>query len=475
MSAGAAGVPDHLAEGRRMSAIQPTVLVLDDEKNIRTAIQIALEQEGMHVVAAHDVAAAARILRERVVDMMVLDIRLGELDGLAFFRGLQADGLAVPTIFISGHATLTEAAQAVKIGGFDFLEKPFSAEKIAIAARRCLEHSALKERLRLIEAREGVREIVGDSPVMRRLLADALKIANTNVNVLIQGESGTGKELVANLIHAHSARKHGPFVKVNCSAIPEALVESELFGHERGAFTGASTAKRGLFEVAHRGVLFLDEVGDLPQSAQAKILRALQHGEIQKVGAEKTVIVDVRVIAATHKDLKRSIAEDHFREDLYYRLNVVPLRVPSLRERAEDIPLLVKFLVARLCTKHNLKMKEVEEEVLTELRQHSWPGNVRELENLLERIVIMSGDSITALDLPEELLAPAAGADGAPQGEAHATLKQFRDQAERDFILRVLKKHGGNISRAALELGVRRPYLHQRMATLAIVKKDYFG
>ena len=452
---------------------RPTVLVLDDERNIRCAIEIALEQNGMHVIAAHDVAAAARILRERVVDLMVLDIRLGDLDGIAFFRKLQTEGAAVPTIFISGHATLTEAAEAVKIGGFDFLEKPFSAEKIAVTARRCLEHSALKERLRLIEAREGVKEIVGDSPAIRRVIADALKVSGTHVNVLITGESGTGKELVANMIHAHSERRHAPFVKVNCSAIPETLVESELFGHERGAFTDAHSAKRGLFEMAHRGVLFLDEIGDLPLSAQAKILRALQHGEIQKVGAEKNVHVDVRVIAATHKDLKRCIAESRFREDLYYRLNVVPLRVPSLRERSEDIPVLATVIVGRLCAKHNLKPKAIDEDALFELARHSWPGNVRELENLLERVVIMSGDSITTLDLPEELLA----ADEAitPRDEVRSTLKEFRDQAERDYILAMLKKHGGNISRTAQELGVRRPYLHRRMAVLGILKKDYFG
>lgn len=452
---------------------RPTVLVLDDEKNIRCAIEIALEQNGMHVVAAHDMAAAARILRERVVDLMVLDIRLGELDGLSFFRKLQAEGAAVPTIFISGHATLTEAAQAVKIGGFDFLEKPFSAEKIAVAARRCLEHSALKERLRVLEARDGGREIVGASPIIQRLIADALKIASTHVNVLITGESGTGKELVADMIHAQSQRRHGPFVKVNCSAIPESLVESELFGHERGAFTGATGAKRGLFETAHRGVLFLDEVGDLSLSAQAKILRALQYGEVQKVGAEKTVKVDVRVIAATHKDLKRGVAENQFREDLYYRLNVVPLRVPSLRERSEDIALLTKSIITRLCAKHNLRQKAVDEEVLLELEHHPWPGNVRELENLLERVVIMSGESITLLDLPEELLAPVDGVALKP--ELRSTLKEFRDQTERDYILATLKKHGGNISRAAQELGVRRPYLHRRMAVLGILKKDYFS
>jgi DNA-binding NtrC family response regulator len=454
------------------TSARPTALVLDDERNIRNAIQIALEQEGMHVVTAHDVAAAVRILRERVIDLMILDIRLGEIDGLSFFRKLQAEGAAVPTIFISGHATLTEAAQAVKIGGFDFLEKPFSAEKIAVIARRCLEHSAMEQRLRAIEAREGRREIIGESPSVRRLVTDALKVARADVDVLVQGESGVGKELVANLIHEHSQRKDGPFIKVNCSAIPENLVESELFGYERGAFTGAISSKRGLFELAHRGTLFLDEVGDLPLAAQAKILRALQQREIQKVGAEKTIRVDVRVISATHKDLGRCVAENRFREDLFYRLNVVPLRVPSLRERSEDIPLLVNVIVARLCAKHNLKPKPVDEEVMHELQRHPWPGNVRELENLLERMVIMGGEVITTFDLPEDLLA--SDESSAPDDD-RPTLKDHRDRTERDFIIANLKKHGGNISRAAVELGVRRPYLHRRMATLGITKKDYFG
>jgi two-component system, NtrC family, nitrogen regulation response regulator NtrX len=453
-------------------AARPAVLVLDDEKNIRCAIEIALEQQGMRVLTAHDVAAAGRLLRERIIDLMVLDIRLGEVDGIAFFRKLQADGLSVPTIFISGHATLTQAAQAVQVGGFDFLEKPFSAEKIAVTARRCLEHSALQERVRLLEARAGSPQIVGDSLAIKRVIADALKVAPTNANVLITGESGTGKELVANTIHANSERRELPFVKVNCSAIPEPLVESELFGHVKGSFTGASASKRGLFEVAHRGVLFLDEIGDLPLPAQAKILRALQHGEIQKVGAEKSTQVDVRIISATHKDLRRCVAEGTFREDLYYRLSVVPIRLPSLRERLEDLPLLVEFIVERLCAKHNLKRKILDEEVALELRHHSWPGNVRELENVLERALIMSGERVTVMDLPEELLDGQQGAAPRPNTRA---LKEFRDQAERDFILATLKRHGGNISQSALELGVRRPYLHRRMASLGIAKRDYFA
>jgi DNA-binding NtrC family response regulator len=454
---------------------RPTVLVLDDEKNIRTAIEVALEQEGMQVLTAHDVASAGRTLRERIIDLLILDIRLGEIDGLTFFRKLRADGHEVPTIFISGHATLTEAAQAVKIGGFDFLEKPFTAEKIVITARRCLEHSMLRERLRLIAARDGTREIVGDSIAIRRVIADALRVAATSANVLITGESGTGKELVANTIHAQSDRREMPFVKVNCSAIPENLVESELFGHVRGAFTGAAAPKRGLFEVAHRGVLFLDEIGDLPLAAQAKILRALQHGEIQKVGAEKSTAVDVRVISATNKDLQRCVRDGTFREDLYYRLSVVPIRLPSLRERADDIPLLIEFTIDRLCAKHNLRKRVLDEELLAELKRYPWPGNVRELENVLERALIMSGETITVMDLPEELIA-GDGEDGSgPVQHAAGTLKQLRDHAEREVIVTTLRRHGGNISQAALELGVRRPYLHRRMAVLGISKRDYFS
>jgi len=449
---------------------KPVVLVLDDEKNIRNAIELALEQEGMHVVAAHDVAAALRTLHERIVDVMIVDIRLGEISGLEFFRSVQTEGLAPPTLFISGHATLTEAAQAVKLGGFDFLEKPFSAERIAVSVRRCLEMSTLRRRLGIADAQKGT-QIVGDSAVIRRLVADTLKVAATNANALITGESGSGKELIANCIHAHSDRAQQPFVKVNCSAIPESLIESELFGHERGAFTGAVAARKGMFELAHRGVLFLDEIADLSASAQAKILRALQSGEIQRVGAEKTTVVDVRVLSGTHKDLKLAVAEGRFREDLFYRLNVVPLRVPALRERIEDLPLLIGALMRRLSERNNVREKIIEEDAMEELKRYPWPGNVRELQNVLERLMIFSGERITSLDLPEDILA-AAARDLAP-GNVTAGLKEFRDRAEREHIIATLRRHNGNVSQAALELGVGRTYLHKRLAVLQIGKKDF--
>jgi two-component system nitrogen regulation response regulator NtrX len=450
---------------------RPVVLVLDDEKNIRHSIAIALEQEGLQVIGAQDASSALRALHERIVDLLIIDIQLEDVDGITFFKKVRAEGLDIPAVFISGHATLTEAAQAVKIGGFDFLEKPFSAEKIAITARRCLEMSAIKERLRLIETRNDPKDIVGESRAIKQLIGEILKVAGTHANVLITGESGTGKELVANSIHTQSSRCDGPVVKVNCSAIPDSLLESELFGHEKGAFTGASGGKRGLFEVAHRGTIFLDEVADLSLAAQAKILRVLQNGEIQKVGSEKILQVDVRVLSGTHKDLRQAVAEGRFREDLYYRLNVVPIRVPSLRERADDIPLLVSFFANRIYEKHNLKPKAIEDEVVWELQRYAWPGNVRELQNVLERILIMSGDRVSIRDLPEELLAQDDPADG----NRPSSLKAFRDNAEREFVIAALKRHNGNVSQSAIELGVGRTYLHRRLAVLKITKKDLFS
>lgn len=341
----------------------PTILVVDDEKNIRRAIEMALEPEGMSVLAAHDPASALRFLQERIIDLLVLDIKLDEIDGIKLYKIVQSAGFEVPTLFISGNATLTQAAEAVKIGAFDFLEKPFSAERLVVAVKRCLEFSALKERLRLSEARHGTETVIGDSPAIKKVTAAALKVARTGASVLITGESGTGKELVANAIHAHSDRREMPFVKVNCSAIPENLIESELFGHTKGAFTGAAANKRGLFEVAHRGTIFLDEVADLSLGAQAKILRVVQSGEMQKVGSEEPITVDVRVLSGTHKDLKNQVAAGLFREDLYYRLNVVPIRVPSLKERPDDIPLLAQFFVRQVCEKSNIKGKAVDDDV----------------------------------------------------------------------------------------------------------------
>jgi DNA-binding NtrC family response regulator len=332
---------------------------------------------------------------------------------------------------------------------------------------------SLQERLRRIESLSATtQQIIGESGAIRRVIAEVLRVAKTHATVLITGESGTGKELVASAIHVSSERAAAPFIKVNCSAIPDTLLESELFGHERGAFTGAAGAKRGLFEAAHRGTIFLDEIADLSTAAQAKILRVLQSGELQKLGSDSTLRVDVRVVSGTHKDLRQLVSDGRFREDLFYRLNVVPIRVPSLRERAEDIPLLARFFNAQLCAKNNIREKIIDDEVLAELQLYRWPGNVRELQNAIERMVIMSGERITLLDLPEEIAAadPPAGALSAP-----ASLKKFRDEVERNHILKVLQKNSGNVSQTALELGIRRTYLHRRMSQLGIDKKAIYG
>jgi two-component system nitrogen regulation response regulator NtrX len=307
---------------------------------------------------------------------------------------------------------------------------------------------------------------------MRKVVGDAVKVARTTSSVLITGESGTGKELVANMIHARSERSQQPFVKVNCSAIPDNLIESELFGFVAGAFTGAATHKRGLFEVAHRGSIFLDEIADLSAASQAKILRVLQSGEIQKIGSEKLVKVDVRVIAATHKDLKQMASQGVFREDLFYRVNVVPIHIPSLRERPEDIPLLARFFARRLCERNNFKEKPIDDAFLSVLIAYAWPGNVRELQNILERVIVMSGDTITSLDLPQEILADGEIPEGRKSG---STLRDFRDSAEREFILGMLKRNNGNISRSAIELGVGRTYLHKRLAVLGIARTEWFS
>jgi two-component system nitrogen regulation response regulator NtrX len=449
----------------------PTILVLDDEKNIRQSIELALAHEKVHIISCHEPAAALRALNEQFVDLILLDIQLGEIDGLSFFQKIKNDGFEIPTIFISGHATLTQATQAIKLGGHDFLEKPFSAEKLIMTVQHALQFTSLSQRLQAAEQNNKATEIQGNSKQIQDLIGKILQIAKTNANVHISGESGTGKELVANAIHGNSNRNKNSFVKVNCSAFSENIVESELFGHEKGAFTGALQSKRGYFELAHRGTIFLDEIADLSLAAQAKLLRVLQSGEIQKVGSERIVKVDVRILSGTHKDLKALVTEGLFREDLYYRLNVVPLNVPSLRDRKEDIPLLAQFLAHQLCIKNNIEQKKISSDVCEELQRYSWPGNVRELQNVIERMVIMGRAIITVGDIPEEIRDTSE--EPAIINSDH-NLKAFRDRAEREFIISKLKKNNGNISQTAIELDVGRTYLHKRLSTLKIEKKDYF-
>jgi len=460
------------------------ILIVDDEKNIRRTLRMVLEGEGFEVVEAGSAAEARGLLGGERIDLLVLDIKLGEENGLDLLTAVKAGDLGgdrdLPVIVISGHATVGDALRATREGAFDFLEKPLDRDVLLLRVRNALERRAIGREVATLRAAAGQRnEMIGAAPVMAELLRQIAKVAPTKGRVLVTGESGTGKELIARAIHEASAYAKGNFVKVNCAAIPPELIESELFGHERGAFTGASARRRGLFEVADGGTLFLDEIGDMSLEAQAKVLRVLQTGELVRVGGEKTIRVDCRVIAATNKELDREVASGRFREDLFFRLNVVPLRSPSLRERSEDVPLLAAAFVKQCCAENGFRPKRLSPGVIARLAAHSWPGNVRELRNVIERLVIMSDDEITETDLPPLGGGPRApGSAPMPSAEVdlrrYSTLqlRDFRDQIEREFLRMKLDELEWNISRTAAALGIERTNLHKRLRALGLSRDE---
>jgi two-component system nitrogen regulation response regulator NtrX len=479
-----------------------TVLVVDDEKNIRRTLQLVLEGEGYRVIGAETAAQALSVLAipDTPVDLVILDLKLPDtsgLDALAKIRGDEATR-DLPIIVISGHATVHDAVQAIKLGASDFFEKPLARERVLVSVRNVL-HAAKTQRelARVTEQQLQRYEMIGRSAPMQRLFHEIEKVAPTKASVLITGESGTGKELIARAIHRLSPRADGPFVKVNCAAIPRELIESELFGHEKGAFTGAQQKRRGLFEQAHGGTLFLDEIGDMDLVAQAKVLRAVQSGEISRVGSEHVIHVDVRVLAATNKDLARAVEHGTFREDLFFRLAVFPIRSPPLRERVEDIPLLAQAFMVQFAVENGIRPKPIDDEVMRSLTSRKWPGNVRELKNVVERSAILSGDRVTIADLPEDPHAspfeeesdPPAPADAspsidtleedashtpspAPAGTPHLTLREFREKSERQYIVDTLKMTGWNISRTAILLGVERTNLHKKIRAYQIKRGE---
>ncbi len=469
-----------------MTALQPAVvLVVDDEKNIRRSLRMVLEGEAHQVLEASSASEAAVALAASDVDLMLLDVKLGTSNGLDVLRQLKTGELSAPNadavvIMISGHATIDDAVQATRLGAFDFMEKPLDRNRVVVAVRNGLERRRMgREVLRLRKAVDGRYELLGGSLVMVELRRQIAKIAPTRGRVLITGESGTGKELIARALHRNSAVADGPFVKVNCAAIPPELIESELFGHERGAFTGAVAQKRGLFEVASGGTIFLDEIGDMASAAQAKVLRVLQTGELTRVGGESTLRTDCRVVAATNRDLEQMVARGTFREDLYFRLNVVPLHSPPLRQRTEDLPLLTASFVAQCCDENGFAGKEMAPQVLERLAQHDWPGNVRELRNVCERLVIMSDEMILERDLPPYLGGPRApgielDTSGALDVTSYAsrTLREFRDAMEIEFIRFKLDEHDWNISRTAQALGIERTNLHKKLRALGIARQS---
>jgi DNA-binding NtrC family response regulator len=462
-----------------MDGTKQVILAVDDEPNIRRALRMVLEPEGYALLEAESAEKALEVLAVEPVDLGIFDIRLPGMDGLTLLSRARDLWRELPVLVISGHADTSDVVDAMRRGASDFIPKPVDRERVIVSVKNALSRRTLEEKVQALSARERrfSDEMVGESAAMRKLREEIAKVAPTSGRVLILGESGSGKELVAAEVHRLSKRAQGPFVKVNCAAIPAELIESELFGHEKGSFSGAAARRRGQFEVAHGGTLFLDEIGDMSPSAQAKVLRALQTGEITRVGSERALGVDVRVIAATNKDLDAEVREGTFREDLYFRLNVVPLRAPPLREHLEDVPLLAERFFQLACRENGVRPKPVDPAVYERLRAYRWPGNVRELRNVCERMVIMSGDRIGLADVPE-VVGPRADAPPPAPGAADLSrygevpLKELRDLVERDYILKKLEEHDWNITQAAQALGVERTNLHKKIKQHGLSRAD---
>ena len=461
-----------------------TILVVDDEKNIRRTLRMVLEGAGFNTIEASSGEACLEAVEDNEVDLVILDVRLPKMSGIDVLAKIRSspETRLLPVLMVSGHASVAEAVQAVQLGATDFFEKPLDRDRVLVTVRNALQTWQLRREVEQLRADVEQRyEMIGESPAMQSLFAQLEKVAPTNGRVLISGESGTGKELIARAIHRLSPRADKPFIKVNCAAIPAELIESELFGYERGAFTGAQGRKRGMFELANGGTLFLDEIGDMSASAQAKVLRALQSGEISRVGSEKSIAVDVRVLAATNKDLELEVKEGRFREDLYFRLNVVPIETPSLRQRRTDIPLLAKGFLRDFCAENGVRCKPIDDEVLEALEERPWPGNVRELRNVVERMAILSGERITLDDLPEEGVLSQGRRDSQSPSDfpsridesgERLTLREYRSRAEKEYILQTLEEVGWNISRAATILGVERTNLHKKMRSYGIRRAE---
>lgn len=449
------------------------ILIVDDEPLIRQSLSGVLEDEGYQTHAVETGEACCEELRHTAYDLVLLDVWLPGIDGLETLARVQeipfADRPAV--VIISGHGTIETAVKATKLGAFDFIEKPLTIEKVTVVAKNALQQHRLELELERLKGDGRQRlQIIGDSVSMKALRQQLSLMAATNGRVLIYGESGTGKELVAHAIHSSSARASEPFVEVNCAAIPEDLIESELFGHRKGSFAGAVEDKIGKLQKAHGGTLFLDEVGDMSLKTQAKVLRSLDEQRFEPVGAETSIQVDVRVVAATNKNLEEEIERGNFREDLFYRLNVIPFSVPPLRERVEDIPLLAEHFLKEFTLAYGRKPKELTPEAFEVLQQHRWPGNVRELRNLMERIVIMNPQvRIDARHIP---LNPAKRAVFERPIERFGSLHDVRAAAEREYILKTLDETKGNVSRTAELLGLERSNLYRKMKTLGIAPKE---
>jgi two-component system, NtrC family, nitrogen regulation response regulator NtrX len=450
----------------------PSVLIIDDESGIRQSLKGVLEDEGYQAAEAESGEAGLELLNQRAFDVILLDIWLPGRDGLEVLQRIREMENAPEVIMISGHGTIETAVRATKLGAYDFLEKPLSIDKTLILVKNAIEAQRLRQENRELKRQLTPKSvIVGESVPMKALRQQIQLMAPTTGRVLIYGESGTGKELVAHAIHAQSLRKDEMFVEVNCAAIPEDLIESELFGQVQGAFPAAKTDKEGKFQRAHGGTLFLDEVGDMSLKTQAKVLRTLEEQRFTPVGSEEPITVDARIIASTNKDLEEEISRGNFREDLFYRLNVIPFSVPPLRERQEDIPLLARYCLKEFSATYGRRPREITDDAIETLMRYSWPGNVRELRNVIERIVIMNP---TTMRFERKHLPPLVHRDGSRRfgTTEFSTLHQARAAYERDYILKKLDENHGNISRTAEVLGLERSHLYRKMKTLGIATKE---
>ncbi len=450
--------------------MKPTILIVDDEPGVRSALAGVLRDEGYEVEAVDSGEACLERLTRRTYDVVVLDVWLPGIDGLTTLQRLKERQVDAQVVLISGHGNIESAVRAIKMGAFDFVEKPLSLEKTVLVVRNALRQRHLEAENRALRAHVDKRlTMVGDSYAMIQLREQVAMAAPTNGRVLIYGENGTGKELVARSIHALSRRRNGPFVEVNCAAIPEELIESELFGHVRGAFTGAVADRQGKFEAADGGTIFLDEIGDMSLKTQAKVLRVLQEQVVEPVGSTQRIQVDVRVLAATNKELPAAIRAGQFREDLYFRLNVIPIFVPPLRARRSDIPLLAEHFMAGFAREYGRRPKTLDAEATRELQAYEWPGNVRELRNLIERLMIMvPGDTIGGSDLGFLRRNGMGGPAGTTEEEPLIPLHEARDRFEQQYILRALAQQQGNMSRTAEVLGVERSNLYRKMRGFGI-------
>ncbi|MFA6449265.1 MAG: sigma-54 dependent transcriptional regulator [bacterium] len=446
------------------------ILVVDDEKNILTTIAMTLKSGGYAVRTAQSARDALELNEKKQCDLAILDIMMPGIDGLELLKMMREKWQEIIVVMMSGHGTISTAVEATKLGAYDFLEKPLSREKLLLTVRRALDFRQLKNENIALRTEIAHRfDLIGESAAMRELFVRIETAGNSPSRVMIRGENGVGKELVARALHQASPRRDKPFIKVNCAAIPHELIESELFGHEKGAFTGATSMHRGKFELSHRGTIFLDEIGDMHLDTQAKVLRALQENEIQRVGGDELIRVDVRVIAATNKDLETQIRQGKFREDLYFRLNVIPITVPPLRERREDIPLMANHFFRMYALEYGRPVKVLETSALEALKAYHWPGNVRELQNFCERIFIMApGDSIDAETVYKFL----SSAGPAPASEASVqepvALKDALVEFERDYIIRRLKEHKYHIADTAKSLALERSHLYKKIKALDI-------